>query len=48
MELDDDSAGGPCSVILDMLAGTVGAAIILLVLRWLGFAIPLLHQLGFA
>lgn len=46
---DPEPVGGPWSLLFfDLLAVSVGAGMILLVLRWLALAIPFLHQLGFA
>jgi hypothetical protein len=45
---DYEPPGGPWALIFELLAMTAGAAVILLMLRWLGLAIPLLHQIGLA
>ncbi len=46
---DYEPVDSPWSLLfLDLLAVSAGAGMILLVLRWLGLAIPFLHQLGFA
>lgn len=45
---DYEPMGSPWSHLFDLLAVSVGAGVVLLVLRWLGLVIPFLHQLGFA
>ncbi len=45
---DYEPAGGPWSLLFDLLAVATGAGVILLMLRWLGLVIPILHQIGFA
>ncbi len=48
MGQDYEPAGGPWSLLFDLLAVATGAGVILLMLRWLGLVIPILHQIGFA
>ena len=45
---DSEPIGGPWSLLFDLLAVAAGAGATLLLLHWLGLAIPLLPRLGFA
>ncbi len=43
-----EPTNGLWSLLFDLLAVAVGAGVILLMLRWLGAAIPFLQQIGLA
>ncbi len=48
MGQSDEPTNGLWSLLFELLAVAVGAGVILLMLRWLGAAIPFLHQIGLA